>query len=162
MRLLYAALVLFPLTAHAAEQDMFRHSGLPIPRFVSLKSDTINVRVGPGKRYPIRWVYKRKDLPIEVIEEFGHWRKIRDYHGDEGWTHHTLLSGKRTAMVMKRQRAIHLSPDEKSQVIANLSPEVPALVLSCNTAWCHVVVREYDGWMKRTFLWGIYEEEELK
>ena len=70
-------------------------SGLPVPRFVSLKSDRVNVRSGPNKDQDVRWVYTRAGMPVEVTAEFENWRRIRDWEGAEGWVYHSLLSGKR-------------------------------------------------------------------
>src|SRR5262249_12035580 len=73
--------------------------GLPIPRFVSLKAGRVNVRAGPTKDHDVAWVYTRSGLPVEVTAEFENWRRIRDWEGAEGWVYHSMLSGKRTAIV---------------------------------------------------------------
>ena len=142
---------------------MFHHSGLPIPRFVSLKSDTVNVRVGPGKRYPIKWVFNRKHWPVEVVEEFGHWRKVRDHEGSEGWIHHSLLSGKRGAFIIDKRRPIYRAADSNSPIVAEVDAEVPAIIEKCDLVWCLLHFnKEIEGWIRRDYVWGIYEAERLE
>src|ERR1700761_9209756 len=80
----------------AAASDQSEGSGLPVPRFVSLKSDHVNVRGGPNKDQDVAWVYTRPGLPVEITAEYENWRRIRDSDGAEGWVYHSLLSGKRT------------------------------------------------------------------
>ncbi|MCI5049775.1 MAG: SH3 domain-containing protein [Rickettsiales bacterium] len=138
---------------------MFHYSGLPIPRFVSLKNDTINVRVGPGKRYPIAWVYSKKHWPVEVFEEFGHWRHIRDHEGSEGWIHHSLLSGKRYGFVVETARPLYRAADTNSAVIAQINPEALGEIIGCDLIWCLMQFGEIEGWLRRDYVWGIYESE---
>ena len=97
-RNVFAAILLCAATAQAQDVSILNPSGLPIPRYVALKSDEVNIRVGPGKRYPITWVYHRTHMPVEIVEEFAHWRKIRDFEGSTGWVHKGLLDGARTAL----------------------------------------------------------------
>ena len=117
-------------------------SGLPIPRFVSLKSDKVNVRAGPTKDHDVAWVYNRAALPVEVTAEFENWRRIRDWEGAEGWVYHSLLSGKRTALVSpqskKKDELLELrdKPDAASPVIAKLQHGVLATVKRCKDGWC--------------------------
>lgn len=159
---LVLTLWLLPHAASAQERDIYHYSGLPIPRFASLNSEETNVRVGPGTRYPIRWVYKRKDWPVEIIGEFGHWRNVRDHEGAEGWVHKGLLSGKRTAFLRSDIKPLRLAPDNSSAQIVNVSAMVSTTVKECTPQWCHVVVGKYEGWLPREHLWGIYESEEIK
>ena len=83
-----------------------RSTGLPLPRFVSLAAERVNVRFGPGKQYPVNWMFARQGLPVEIIEEFDTWRKIRDHDGEEGWVHSSLLSSRRTIMVIGEVRSL--------------------------------------------------------
>src|SRR5258706_546116 len=78
-------------------------ASLPLPRFVSLKSEEANVRTGPGTRYPIQWVYHRAGMPVEIVEEYDLWRKIRDVEGTTGWVHKTMLAGNRTALIKGKE-----------------------------------------------------------
>jgi len=153
---------LLPAVSQAEDRDINHYSGLPIPRFASLNSEETNVRVGPGTRYPIRWVYQRKDWPVEIIGEFGHWRNIRDHEGAEGWVHKGLLSGKRTAFLRGSTRPLRLAPDSNSAQIVNVIAHVSTIRKECTPQWCHVAVNQYEGWLLREHLWGIYENEEIK
>lgn len=137
-------------------------SGLPIPRFVSLASEKVFVRTGPALRYPIKWIYQRNKMPVEVIQEFDTWRKIRDVDGDNGWVHQSLLSGERTT-IMKGERkvAIYKEPNESSRMMAMLEPGVIAITSKCKGLWCEVASQGYRGYAQRKFLWGIYDAEDF-
>lgn len=140
-------------------------SGLPIPRFVSLKSRKVNVRVGPGGSYKISWVFTRPGLPIEIIQEYDTWRRIRDSDGSVGWVFHGLLSGKRTAVVSPwangDPRPIRASASADSAVTAFLEPGVMAELERCHTGWCYVSGEGFSGWIGQDQLWGVYPDEEL-
>lgn len=137
-------------------------SGLPIPRFVSLDSDKVYVRAGPALRYPIRWVYKRKGLPVEIIQEFESWRKIRDFEGEEGWIHTSLLSGKRTVLFTGDDLVpLREGFSANARVVAKIEPRVVAGLSKCIDDWCRVEKDGYKGWVERKSLWGIYDDENL-
>jgi len=161
--MLAAVLFLVPLTpgggALAAET-----SGLPLPRFVSLRSDEVNLRTGPGVRYPVDWIYARRDMPVEVIAEFETWRKIRDWQGTEGWVHQSMLSARRMVVVTSSQRKLRSDPEEKAPAIALLDPNVMGRLLSCprNRTYCRVEVDNIQGWLKRDEFWGVYSGEYIE
>lgn len=139
-------------------------SGLPVPRFVSLKSDAVNVRRGPSRDHEVVWRYVRSGLPVEITQEFENWRRIRDFEGAEGWVFHSLLSGTRTALVApwdkaKTPVAIHSEPSAASSVTASLEPGVQAVVKECDGAWCELDGKGFDGWIEQTSLWGVYPGE---
>jgi SH3-like domain-containing protein len=136
-------------------------SGLPLPRFVSLRSDEVNLRTGPGVRYPVDWIYTRRDLPVEVIAEFEAWRKIRDWQGAEGWVHQSMLSARRMVVVTGSQRLLRAEPDEKSPALAKLDANVVGRLFSCPKAkiYCRVDVDNIQGWLKRDEFWGVYSGE---
>lgn len=138
-------------------------NSLPLPRFVSLRSNAINLHVGPGKNYPIEWKYIRQGLPIEIIAEFDTWRRIRDCQGTEGWVHKSLLSGRRTVCILDKIRPLRNKPSEKSQIIAHLEPGVIGKALECEGNWCKIEVKSpmgtYKGWLKRRCIWGVYPNE---
>lgn len=137
-------------------------SGLPIPRFVSLSSEKVFIRTGPALRYPIKWVYQRVNMPVEVIQEFDTWRKIRDIDGDAGWIHQSLLSGERTGVIKgEANLALRSKPGEGEAVQAYLEPGVVAFIDSCKGTWCAVSSQGYKGWAERKFLWGIYDSEDF-
>src|SRR4051795_9411289 len=144
-------LILCTTAAGAAEQPM-AGSGLRVPRFVSLKSDKVNVRAGPAKEQEVAWVYSRAALPVEVTAEFENWRRIRDWEGAEGWVYHSLLSGRRTALVSPQSKpkdellALHDRPDAASAVSAKLQHGVLATVKRCKDGWCRLIGEGFDGW----------------
>lgn len=138
-------------------------SGLPLPRFVSLKAGRVNVRVGPGQDYRVSWVFTRAGLPVEVVQEFDTWRRIRDSDGTEGWVFHSLLSSKRTAVVAPWKTgdplAIRSQPADTAEITAYLQPKVVANVSTCSSGWCRLVDPRFKGWMKQDQLWGVYPDE---
>jgi SH3-like domain-containing protein len=140
-------------------------SGLPVPRYVSLKSDHVNVRAGPTKDNDVAWVYTRSGLPVEITAEFENWRRVRDSEGAEGWVYHSLLSGRRTAVVTMKTKdelaSIYDSPDPKSAVAARLQVGVVAQVKHCAAGWCHVNGNGFDGWIEQQRLWGVYADEKV-
>lgn len=143
-------------------------SGLPVPRFVTLKDDEVNVRAGPGRRYPINWVFLRRAMPVEVVAEFDTWRKIRDFEGTEGWVHQSLLSGQRGALILGEEiRDLRLDPEPGAPIIARAEPGVIGRILRCPTdsvpedGWCYLDIAGYRGWMPRGDLWGLYQDEEV-
>lgn len=137
-------------------------SGLPIPRFVSIASEKVFVRTGPALRYPIKWVYQRENMPVEVIQEFDTWRKIRDMDGDDGWIHQSLLAGDRYGIVKgEANLAVRKEPNENSRITAFYEPNVVASIDECKGAWCHLTAEGFEGWSERKFLWGIYDSEDF-
>ena len=136
-------------------------SGLPIPRFATLKSDEVNVRTGPGTRYPVDWVFKRKMMPVEIVAEYDNWRKIRDWQGASGWVYQGLLTGKRTFIVPAQLAELHKTPAAQAAVVAKLEPEVMGEIRSCQGDWCRVKVANagVTGWIERTQIWGVYKSE---
>jgi SH3-like domain-containing protein len=138
-------------------------SGLPIPRFVSLKPDKVNVRAGPTRNHDVSWQFTRSGLPVEITAESDNWRRIRDWEGSEGWVYHSLLSGRRTALVISKHKdelvPLFASADDDSRVAARLQPGVTASVRKCTGKWCHIVGAGFDGWIAQERLWGVYPNE---
>jgi SH3-like domain-containing protein len=136
-------------------------SGLPLPRFVSLRSDEVNLRAGPGQRYPIDWIYARKDLPVEIIAEYEAWRKIRDWQGTEGWVHQSMLSGRRMMVVIGGQHSLRGSDADAADVVAVVDPGVLGRLLQCprNRDFCRVDLGQAQGWLRRDEIWGVYKGE---
>jgi SH3-like domain-containing protein len=138
-------------------------SGLPLPRFVSLKSSEVNVRRGAGKEHDVVWTYQRSGLPVEIIAEWDNWRRVRDADGADGWVFHSLLSGKRTALVApwSSEAALPLrnSGASDAAIVAQLQPKVLATVESCSGDWCRISGDRFDGWMKQDQLFGVYPGE---
>lgn len=158
---LYSLIViaLFCLTAFPPSAWADSESGLAIPRFVSLRSDEVNLRTGPGQRYPIEWVYQKRGIPVEIINEFDAWRKVRDIAGDQGWIHKTMLSGRRSAIIKDRIQYLHSKADLGSAVTARIEPGVIARVDSCQVEWCRIEIGAYAGWIPKKALWGVYSHE---
>lgn len=137
-------------------------SGLTLPRFVSLRSNHINARSGPGARYPIEWVYMQKMAPVEIKAEFELWRKIRDWQGAESWVHKSMLSGKRSVKVVSPgENNIYNKPDYKSKVIARVEDEVVGEIVKCpaDSAFCLIKFETIEGWMPEGNLFGVYPDE---
>jgi SH3-like domain-containing protein len=140
-------------------------TGLPLPRFVSLKTDTVNVRRGPSSEHAIAWVFKRKGLPVEIIAEYEHWRRIRDSEGEEGWVYQSMLTGERTAIVApwKRDQTIALRRQAAGDgaALAMLKSGVVGDVDECTGEWCEISVEGYDGWVEQSQLFGVYPGERI-
>ena len=140
-------------------------SGLPVPRFVSLKTDKVVVRGGPNKNHDVKWLYQRAGLPVEVTAEFETWRRIRDSDGTEGWVYHSLLSGRRTGVVtaksMDETVPVYDSADLKGRVVAQLQPGVQGAVKRCNVGWCRISGQGFEGWIQQDRLWGVYPDEKF-
>ncbi len=149
--------------AQPVRETAIRTTGLPVPRFVSLKGEKAFVRTGPGLRYPIEWVFEKAGLPVEIIQEFDTWRKIRGPEGEEGWVHQTLVSGQRTALVTAKDLLdLRKEPTDEARLVARAEPGVIAKLLRCGTAYCELQKDNYRGWASRNSLWGIYEGEQIK
>jgi SH3-like domain-containing protein len=146
----------------AAAQGRSTGDGLPVPRYVSLRSEEVNVRTGPGVRYPVEWVFNRRNMPVEVVEQFEHWRKIRDIEGTEGWVHQSMLSGKRHAIVTGDVRSLRRRPEAGSPEVARLEPGVIAQLIECQGQFCRVEAGGIKGWLPRAEFWGVYPSETLK
>ena len=134
-------------------------TNLPIPRFVSLKAAEGNVRRGPSLSHRIDWVYKRRDMPLEVTGEFGHWRRVRDRDGVGGWVHYSLLSGMRTVIVEQDMLPLMMKPDPKAQINAHAELGVVARLGACTGDWCRITASGYRGWVPRATLWGVFPDE---
>jgi SH3-like domain-containing protein len=140
-------------------------SGLPVPRFVSLKPDRVTVRGGPNRDHDIAFVFTRSGLPVEITAESDNWRRIRDWEGAEGWVYHSLLSGRRTALVATKQKdelvPLYNKADDQSGLAARLQAGVLASVRTCSGTWCHVFGSGFDGWIAQERLWGVYANEKI-
>jgi SH3-like domain-containing protein len=138
---------------------------LPLPRFVSLKAERVNVRRGPSSEHQIAWVFTKKGLPVEIVAEFEQWRRIRDSEGSEGWVFHSMLTGKRTAMVApwKKNRSVPLraAAEHNAETVALARPGVIADIDSCNGSWCELTAGGYTGYVEQSMLWGVYPGEQI-
>jgi SH3-like domain-containing protein len=171
----FLALLLGQALAPLAAEDNVRQAAIdapgkssqPLPRFVSLKSDKVNVRKGPSTDQAIVWVFSRAGLPVEVIAESDNWRRVRDSEGADGWVFHSLLSARRTALVTpwakgEERVPLYSSNSTGSRAVAELQAGVLGNVLSCDGEWCNVSVDDYSGYVQQDKLWGVYKGEEVK
>lgn len=149
----------------AAAENVGPQSGLPMPRFVSLKADRVNVRAGPTREHHVAWVYTHSGLPVEITAEYGNWRRIRDWEGSEGWVYHSLLSGRRTALVTPKNKddlvPVHEGPRAQSPVVARLEAGVQASLKQCNGTWCELAAAKFEGWVEQYRIWGAYPSEKV-
>jgi SH3-like domain-containing protein len=132
-------------------------SGLPIPRFVSLRSSEVNLRVGPGHHFPTEWVYQRANLPVQIVAEFGDWRKVSDIDGTLGWIHKAMLSGHLYVMVLKDKTPLRVSNDLDADAVAYLETGVIGKLLKCKEQMCAIEIRgtpSYKGWVLKDNVWG--------
>ena len=163
-----AAAAALPTAQAEAAAERGRVTGLPVPRYVSLKASRANVRRGPGTDFPIDWVYTKRGVPLEVTAESNHWRRIRDHEGDGGWIWHTLLDGTRSAIVTDDTEtgadapvALHDAPSPDADVVAYLEPGLVAGLRGCRAGWCRLEVQGRNGWAPQDRLWGVYPGEEF-
>ena len=146
--------------AAAFAQQVGTVTGLPLPRYASLKTDRVNLREGPSKEHPTTWVFQRAGLPVEITAEFETWRKVRDSEGTEGWVLHSLLSGRRTALVApgkkKETFKTFTSASDRADLAATLESGVIVNIRSCDGAWCYVDGEGFKGYIQQSNLWGVY------
>lgn len=125
-----------------------------LPRFGSLRAEEVNLRTGPGRRYPVDWVFVRRNLPIEIIAEFDNWRKVRDWQGTEGWVHKSMLSSRRSIIVTGGAQPMRRRAAPDAPPIAHVEERVLGRLLECENQWCRVEIRGIRGWMRRNQFWG--------
>ena len=153
--------------AAGAEPVTLGPSGLPLPRFVSLKASKVNLRIGPGLNYSVDWMYLKPGLPMEIVQEYDTWRRVRDAEGAEGWINQSLLSGKRTALAAPWQRgrvqeiALRADPSPEARTVARLEPGVMGTVKTCNGEWCRMDFDGHTGWLEQSLVWGVYPGEQV-
>ena len=149
--------------AQAAETSALEKRGpitnLPLPRYVSMKSGEGNVRRGPSLTHRIDWVFTRRDMPLKITAEHGHWRRVQDRDGAGGWVHYALLSGVRTVLIEQDMMPIYSRPDLQTSIVAAFELGVVARLGTCNDAWCKVSAGGYRGWAPKTQLWGVLPNE---
>ena len=153
------------ITGSVSPAQLKGASGLPIPRFVSLKTEKVNVRKGPSSDHAVAWVYQAKGLPLEITAEFETWRRVRDAEGAEGWILQNLLTGKRTALISPGNKGKFVDmvsePSFHSSTVAKLATGVMGEIKSCDGTWCRIVANGYDGYVDQNMIWGAYPGEAL-
>lgn len=159
----FLLIVCFVWPAGAVGQSDGASSGLPVPRYVSLKADKVNVRGGPSRDHDVAWVFTRAGIPVEITAESENWRRIRDAEGAEGWVFHSLLSGRRTVLVSPAAKSpafpLYDRPDTGTRVVAKLEPGVLGTVRTCDKKWCRIFGEGFDGFIEQHLLWGVYPNE---
>lgn len=158
---LTAALLATPATTTGLRAEV---GPLPLPRFVSLKASTANLRVGPGAGYDVEWVFVRPGIPLEIYQQYGNWRRVRDWEGTSGWIYGPLLTGRRTGIVApwsKDNVPLRKRPTEGSSITAWLAPRVEVKLKRCDGQWCAATSGSTNGFIKQVRLWGVYPGEVL-
>ncbi len=130
--------------------------------YASLRSNEVNVRAGPGVRYPVKWKFVQRYMPVQILAEFDTWRKIRDWEGAEGWVHRAMLSVKRSLIIVGRSRTMRRHADESAPAVARLAPGMVAVVLKCPNDWCKIEAQGYEGWIRRAGVWGLKPNENIR
>ena len=164
--LLFIAVVVTLSTAAQSVAQVGASSGLPLPRFVSLRAAEVNLRSGPGVRYPILWVFHRKNWPVEIVDEFDNWRQVRDLRGTRGWVHRSMVQGRRFVVVQGAEvQPLRAEENSKSGVVARLEPGVIARLEDEDCAaqkWCPVSVESFTGWLPAAVLYGVRTTNQVK
>ena len=156
-RFLTIMLLVIMVTGQAAAQ-----TGLPLPRFVSLRASEVNMRTGPGIRYPIEWKLLYRHMPVEIIAEFENWRKIREWQGSVGWVHKSMLSGQRWVIVHKGKQVLRRNAKPEAPPVAQIEKKVIGKIEKCDKSWCKIDFSGFTGWMRHHQIWGVYPDETVK
>lgn len=141
--------------------EVVAKSQLPVPRFVSTRASEANLRVGPGKQYPVAWTFVKPDIPVEVTAEFGNWRRVRDIDGTTGWFHKSMLKSQRIGVVLPDEAILRRTNHATSAGQIRLARGVFVKINKCRNEWCNVTVAKHKGWLLREELWGVYPEEKI-
>ena len=156
----FISIIIFSQVCNA---DIGKETGLEIPRYVSLKSNDANIRVGPSKNYPIKIKYIKKNYPLKVLEEYAEWRKVEDFNNNIAWIHKSLISGTRTGIVLSNDnKTIKLLNTLSGNVIGEIGMGNIVFLEKCKIDWCLVSLDDYEGWMDKNYIWGVKEKEIIK
>tara|TARA_B100000963_G_scaffold309909_1_gene286151 strand:+ start:43 stop:600 length:558 start_codon:yes stop_codon:yes gene_type:complete len=149
--------------SQAGNANIGEETGLEIPRYVSLKSDDANIRVGPSKKYPVEIKYIKKNYPLKILEEYGEWRKVEDFKKNTGWIHKSLISGTRTGIIVSKDNMnIELFNTLKGNVIGEVGGGNIVYLKKCKIDWCLVSKNNFKGWIEKKYIWGVKEKEIIK
>lgn len=163
-------LAILPVSHSFAQSSSKGASGLPLPRFVSLKSKSVNMRIGPSTDYAVSWRYTKAGVPVEIIQEYENWRRIRDADGTEGWVNQALVSGERTAVAAPWMRGkgediyvnMRRDPQSNAQIVARVQPGAMFKLSECTGDWCRADAGKVTGWVSQGEVWGAYPGEAFK
>ena len=158
----FVSIIILPCFGFPQEIQRGQVTNLPIPRYVSLKTNEANARRGPSLSHKIDWIYKRQNMPLEIYAEYENWRRVRDFEGLGGWVHYTLLSGKRYVLIKNELLEMRLLPSVESQVIAKVPQFNIANLDKCNKDWCRIIDNGFKGWVLKSEIWGVYNNETKK
>ena len=156
-----SALLMQPAPAIAGEKDtgLGPVTNLPLPRYVSLRSNEINVRRGPGLDYRKDWVFLRAGLPVRVIDEYGDWRRVVDHDDAGGWIYHAMITGRRTVLITQAKAVFHEAPAETAPASAEAEQGVIARLRRCERDWCEIEAKGHAGWVPKSAIWGVDADE---
>ena len=156
----FISIIIFSQVSNA---DIGKETGLEIPRYVSLKSNDANIRVGPSKNYPIEIKYIKKNYPLKVLEEYEDWRKVEDFQKNFGWIHKSLISGTRTGMILSNEnKTIELLNTLDGNVIGEIGEGNIVNLEKCKIDWCLISTENFKGWINKKYIWGAKEKEKIK
>ena len=158
----FVSIIILPCFGFPQEIQRGQVTNLPIPRYGSLKTNEANARRGPSLSHKIDWIYKRQNMPLEIYAEYENWRRVRDFEGLGGWVHYTLLSGKRYVLIKNELLEMRLLPSVESQVIDKVPQFNIANLDKCNKDWCRIIDNGYKGWVLKSEIWGVYNNETKK
>ena len=159
-KIVFISMIIFCQVSNA---NVGKETGLEIPRYVSLKSDDANIRVGPSKNYPIEIKYVKRNYPLKVLEEYEEWRKVEDFNKNIGWIHKSLISGTRTGIVLSNDnKKIKLLNTLDGNVIGEIGNGNIIFLEKCQIDWCLVSLGDFKGWMDKKYIWGVKEKEIIK
>lgn len=156
----FAASILF--AQETAAQALGPVTGKPLPRFETLRFGEVRMRRGPGQKYPIAWLFKRKHLPVKVFREYGDWRQVRDPYGDIGWIKRTQLSRLRYGLVVEDGAPLRIGAQDDARVVVRAQAGVVLRLDGCGPDWCYGRSRGYGGWIRKAALFGVSPEEEFE
>ena len=160
MRILTALLLFFlSFNIYAKKGPV---TNLELPRFVSLKSNDVNLRVGPSINYPIKIKYIQNNLPLKIIDEFDAWRKTEDYKSNIGWIHKSLIKGDRFILTLNHKKNKNIYNRPNGKIIGVVKKNNILSLESCLLNWCYVTDNNVEGWISKNFIWGVYKDEIYK
>ncbi len=157
--ILFSIIIIFTNNTFA---EIGKETGLEIPRYVSLKSNDANIRVGPSKKYPIEIKYTKKNYPLKVLEEYEEWRRVEDFKNNTGWIHKSLITGKRTGIILSDEKSVKLLNTLNGNVIGEIGKSNIVYLEKCKINWCLVSLGNFNGWMDKKYIWGVKQNEIIK
>ncbi len=158
--IVFISIIIFSYASYA---NIGKETGLEIPRYVSLKSNDANIRVGPSKNYPVEIKYIKKNYPLKILEEYGEWRKVEDFKNNKGWIHKSLISGTRTGIILsKDNKNITLLNTVNGNVIGEVGQGNIVYLKKCKIDWCLISTGNFKGWMDKKYIWGVRDAEIFK